>query len=97
MAGVAFLVLYMKNLSIHLEEDGISQGFFIFRTFMRYETIAGVHREVRSYKGTSTTVLVVSEQDAARRILIPLRSFDQIELTKVMAVLARKAPQARIE
>jgi hypothetical protein len=97
MAGGAFMALYMKNLTIRLDEVGIRQGFSIFRTFMRYETVAEVHRDVRSGRGGSTTVLVVSEQHSEKRIVIPLRSFDQIKLTQVMAVLAHKAPQAHIE
>jgi hypothetical protein len=97
VAGTVFMILYMKNMRIRLDEVGISQGFWIFRTFIRYETVAGVHREVRSYRGASTTVLVVSQQDSVRRIVIPLRSFDQIKLSQIMAVLKHKAPQAHIK
>jgi hypothetical protein len=97
VAGATVMVIYVKNMTIRLDEVGISQGFSIFRRFMRYESISGVHREVRSGKGASTTVLVVSGQDAAGRIIIPLPSFDQIKLTQTMALLARKAPQAHIE
>jgi len=97
VAGAVFMVLYMKNVTIRLDEGGIRQGFSIFRTFIRYESVAGVHREARSGRGGSTTVLIVSEQNSAKRIVIPLRSFDQIKLTQVMAILARKAPQAHIE
>jgi hypothetical protein len=97
VAGAVLMALYMKNLSIRLDEFGISQGFSVLRTFMKYETVAGVHREVRSGRGGSTKVLVVSQQDSARRIVIPLRCFDQIKLTQIMALLGAKAPQAHIE
>jgi hypothetical protein len=97
MAGAAFIVLYIKNLNIRLDEVGISQGFSVLRTFMPYETVSGVHREVRTGRGGPTTVLVVTKRDSRKRIVIPLRSFDQTKLAHVMALLARKAPQAHIE
>lgn len=96
-AGVGFIVLYIRNMNIRLDEVGISQGFSVFRTLIPYETVSGVHREVRHGKGGSTTVLVVTKRDSRRRIVIPLRSFDQIKLARVMALLARMAPQAHIE
>jgi hypothetical protein len=96
-AGAVFMVFYVKNMNIRLDEVGISQGFSVFRTFMPYETVSGVHREVRHGKGGPTTVLVVTKRDSRRQIVIPLRSFDQIKLAHFMALLARRAPQAHIE
>jgi hypothetical protein len=68
------------------------EGFSIIRPFMRCGTVAGVHREIRSDRGRSTAVLVISRQDSAKRIVIPVRFFDQIKLTQGMAVLARNPP-----
>lgn len=95
--GVVCVLLYIKNMTIRLDEAGISQGFSVFRTFMPYETVAGVHREVRSAKGASTTVFVITKRNSASRIVINLRSFDRIKLASLMSLLARKAPQAHIE
>jgi hypothetical protein len=92
-----FMVLYLKSMKIRLDEVGISQGFSVFRTFIPYETVSGSHREVRSGKGASTTVLVITKKDSAKRIVIYLRSIDQIKLAHMMAILARKAPQAHIQ
>jgi hypothetical protein len=97
VAGAVFMVLYIKNMNLCLDEAGISQGFSVFRTFMPYETVSGVHREVRHGKGGPTNILVVTKKDSAKRIVIYLRSFDQIKLAQMMAILARKAPQAHIE
>jgi hypothetical protein len=84
-------------MNIRLDEVGISKGFGIFRTFMPYETVAGVHTEVVSARGLSTTVYVVTKRNSAKRIVINPRSFDQFKLVRIMAVLARNAPQAHIE
>lgn len=97
VAGVIFMALFLKNLSIRLDEAGISQGFSVLRTFLPYETVSGVHREVRRGRGGSTTVLVITKRDSRKRIVILLRSFDQVKLAQAMDVLARKSPQAHIE
>jgi hypothetical protein len=97
VAGAVFVALYTKNMSIRLDENGISQGFSIFRVFMRYDNIASVHKETRYFRGVSSSVLVVSQQSGIRRIVIPLRSFDPTELALINATLARKASQAHFD
>jgi hypothetical protein len=97
LAGALLLALYFKNKTLHLDAVGISQGYSMFRTFIPYETVAGVHREVRSGRRASTTVLVVTKKNSEERIVIYVRSFDQIKLAHLMATLAHKAPQAHIE
>jgi hypothetical protein len=97
MGASVFMVLYLNSKKIRLDEVGISQGFSVFRIFIPYESVAGSHREVRSGKGASTTVLVITKKDSAKRIVIYLRSIDQIKLAHIMVILASKAPQAHIK
>jgi hypothetical protein len=96
--GMASLLLaFIKNRRIRLDEVGITQGFSVFRTFMRYEGISTVRKEVRSFKGASTVLLVLYEKNSARRIVIPIASFDRIELGQVLAALAQAVPHANFE
>ncbi len=97
-SGMALLLLvYLKNKTLRLDETGISQGFSVFRTFMTYETIAEIRKEVRSFKGASTVVLVVSEKNSPRRIVIGIASFERTELSQLLGVLAQKAPQTQLK
>jgi hypothetical protein len=97
-SGMALLLLvYLKNKTLRLDETGVSQGFSVFRTFMRYEGIAEIRKEVRSFKGASTVVLVVSEKNSPRRIVIPIASFERTELSQLLGVLAQKAPQTHLK
>jgi hypothetical protein len=79
--GIRFLVLlYIKNQTIRLDETEITQGSSPFRTRISYGMIAIVGREMRSFKGGSTDMLVISERESARRVRFPIINFDYGEL-----------------
>jgi hypothetical protein len=96
--GMGFLVLlYIKNQTIRLDETEITQGFSPFRTRISYGMIASVGREMRSFKGASTEMLVISERESARRVRFPVINFDYGELIQVIRLIATRAPQARLD
>lgn len=91
------MLLYMKNRSIRLDEPGITQGYSVFSTFIPYDQIAGVRKEIRSYRGLSTEVLVISKQDSTKRIEIAIHSLDRTELLQFVSTLGHQAPQIRLD
>lgn len=94
--GGAFLMLaYMNNKKIRLDQMGITQGFSVFSTFMRYDEIADVRKETRSFKGASSAALVLSAGVSTRKIAIPLAAFDRKELRQALTAAALVAPQVR--
>lgn len=95
-AVTCLLVLYLKSMTLRLDDRGISRGFLVLRTFIPYERVAGVSREIQNRKGGPITCFVISERGTARRIVIPFISYDRTELARMMTLLARMAPQAQI-
>ena len=95
-AAIAFMLLYVKSVTIRLGDTGISKGLPVLGTLIPYERVAGVSKEVLIERGSSMA-LVVSEIDSGRRIVIRLQSFDRTDIARIMAELARRAPQAQIE
>ena len=95
-AAVALMLLYVKSVTVRLGDEGISKGLPVFGTLIPYERVARVSKEVLIERGSSTA-LVVSEQGSGRRIVIRLSSFDRTDTARIMAELARRAPQAQIE
>ena len=92
-----FMLAYLKNKTIRLDEAGMTQGFSAFRISMKYEKIASVCKETRSAKGVTAVVLVVYKKDSARKMIIPISSFSRVELGEVLDSLRHMPPQARIE
>ena len=92
-----FMLAYLKNKTILLDETGMTQGFSAFRISMKYEEIASVSKETRSAKGVTAVVLVVYKKDSATKMIIPISSFTRGELGEVLNSLGHMAPQARIE
>jgi hypothetical protein len=97
VAGAFLDTLYKKNMTVRLDEVGISQGIAMLRTFMEYGTVAAVHREVRLLRGRPTAVLIILQQNSSKRIVIRVRFFDQVKVAQTMGVLAQRAPRAQIE
>jgi hypothetical protein len=95
-AAIALMLLYVKSVTVRLSDAGISKGLPVLGTLIPYERVARVNKEVLIQRG-SPTALVVSEQDSGRRIVIRLQSFDRTDTARIMAELARRAPQAQIE
>jgi hypothetical protein len=95
-AAIALMLLYMEGVTVRLSDAGISKGLPVLGTLIRYERVARVNKEVLTQRG-SPTALVVSERDSGRRIAIRLQSFDGTDTARMMAELARRAPQAQIE
>lgn len=87
-----FLLGYIKNKTLRLDENGITQGFSVFSTFMTYDSIMRVKKATRVAKGVSTVVLVVSG-NSRKRIEIPTFSFERSQLNRVVDMLAERAPQ----
>ncbi len=83
-------------MTVRLTEQGISKGLPLLGTLIPYERVARVSKEVLLERG-SPPVFVVSERDSERRIVIRLGAFDRAELARMMAALARWAPQAQID
>ncbi len=95
--GGGFLVLlYIKKQTICLD-TGITQGFSPFRTRISYGMIANVDREMRSFKGASTQLLVISKRESRRRMQFPTVNSDRVELDRVIRLIATCAPQARLD
>ena len=94
--AIALMLLYVKSVTVRLGDTGISKGLPVVGTLIPYERVAGVSKEVLIERG-SATALVVSERDSRRRIVIRLQSFDRTDTARMMAELARRAPQAQIE
>lgn len=97
LGGAFLILLYMKNKRIRLDESGITQGYSVFGTSMRYERIAGIRKETRYGKGATTEVLVIPEQGSAKRIEIAIPSLDRTELLQFVRTLGRQAPQIRVD
>jgi hypothetical protein len=95
-AAIALMLFYVKSVTVRLSDRGIRKGLPVIGTLIPYEKVAGVSKEVLNQRG-SPTALVVSEQDSGRRIVIRLSSFDRTDTARMMAELARRAPQAQIE
>jgi hypothetical protein len=94
--ATSFMLFYVKSVTIRLGDTGISKGLPLLGTLIPYERVAGVSKEVLIQRG-SPMALVVSEIDSGRRIVIPLQSFERTDIARIMAELARRAPQAQIE
>jgi hypothetical protein len=94
--AIALMLLYVKSVTVRLGDTGISKGLPVLGILIPYERVAGVSKEVLIERG-SPTALVVSERDSRRRIVIRLSSFDRADIARMMAELARRAPQAQIE
>ena len=92
----ALMILYARRMTVRLTEEGISKGLPLLGTFIPYERVARVSKEVLLERG-SPSAFVVSERDSERRILIRLGGFDRAELRRMMAALAQRAPQAQID
>jgi hypothetical protein len=96
--GMGLLVLlYIKNQTIRLDGSGITQGFSRFQKRISYERIARVSTEMRSGRGASTEMLVISGRESKRRVLFPIVNFDRDELIQVIGLIAARAPQARLD
>jgi hypothetical protein len=95
-AAIALMLLYVKSVTVRLGDTGISKGLPVLGVLIPYERVAGVSKEVLIGRG-NPAALVVSEQDSGRRIVIRLQSFDRADTARMMAELARRAPQAQIE
>lgn len=95
LGGALLTLAYMHNKTIRLDEMGITQGFSVLSTFIRYDAIAEARKETRSAKGLSSVVLVVSERNSSRRITIPLAAFDRTKLYHALNAVAFAAPHAR--
>jgi hypothetical protein len=95
-AAIALMLFYAKSVTVRPSDTGIRKGLPVIGTFIPYEKVAGVSKEVLIQRG-SPTALVVSEQDSGRRIVIRLSSFDRTDTARMMVELARRAPQAQIE
>jgi hypothetical protein len=95
-AAVTLMLLYVKNVTVRLGDEGISKGLLVLGTLIPYERVARVNKEVLIERG-SPSALVVSERDSGRRIVIRLSSFDRADIARMMAELALRAPQAQIE
>jgi hypothetical protein len=96
-AATVVMLLYVKNMTVRLDDRGISRGLFVFHTFIPYERIVGVSREIRQHRGGPTTYYLISERNTATQIVLPFYSYDQTELARMMTVLARMAPQIQID
>ena len=90
------MILYMKGTTVRLGEGGIGKGLPLLGTFIPYERIAGVSKQVLP-KRYSPTAFVISERDSGRRIVIPIGPVDRPALARMMAALTRRAPQAQID
>jgi hypothetical protein len=97
LGGAFLMLLYMKNKRIRLDESGIAQGYSVFSTSIRYERIAGIRKEARYWRGLATEVLVIVEQDSAKRIEIAIPSLDRTELLQFVRTLGQQAPQIRLD
>jgi hypothetical protein len=67
----ALMILYARSMTVRLTEEGISKGLPLLGTFIPYERVARVSKEVLLERG-SPSAFVVSERDSERRILIRL-------------------------
>ena len=95
-AALAIMVFCLKNMTVRLDDAGISKGLPALGSFIPYERVERASKEVQLRRG-SPTVLVVSERDSGRRIVISLAALDPTALAQAMTELARRAPQAQIE
>jgi hypothetical protein len=95
---IALELLYTKNMTVPLDDAGISKGYSFFRVSIPYELIEGVRPVNQPTSNELPRVsFVVSERGSTKRFQIPLRMFDPIKLSAIMKELARRAPQAYIE
>jgi hypothetical protein len=90
-------LLYLRSRVVRLDREGASQGFPILGTAIRYEDVESFHREIRSGKGTSTPILVITKRDSRRRIVIYIRSVDDNTLRQFVLLLKQKAPQLFVD
>jgi hypothetical protein len=91
------MLLYLRGRIVRLDGEKLIQGFPILGASMQYESIEGIHTEIRSGKGASTQVLVISKRDSRRRITIYIRSVDPTKLRQFVRLLKKKAPQIFID
>jgi len=96
LAGYGLTILYIQSTTVRLDEAGISKGLPLISTFIPFERVARVSKEVLLRRG-SPTVFVVSERDSGRRIIIPFLSLDRVRVAQLMTELSHRAPQAHIE
>lgn len=92
LGSAAFLLGYINNKTIRLDENGITQGFSVLSTFLTYDSITSVKKTTRVAKGVSTVVLVVSG-NSRKRIEIPTFAFERSQLNRAVEMLTERAPQ----
>jgi len=90
-------LLYLRSRVVRLDGERIIQGFPVLGTSIQYEDIEGIHREIRSGRGASTPILVISKRASRRRIVIYIRSVDDTALRQFVRLLKEKAPQLFVD
>lgn len=91
------MLLYLRSRIVRLDREGVTQGFPILGTSIRYEDIESIHREIRSGKGASTPIVVISKRDSKRRIVVVIRMVDDATLRRFIRLLKEKAPQLFVD
>jgi len=91
------MLLYLRSRIVRLDGEGVTQGFPILGSSIRYEDIESIRREIRSGKRASTPTVVISKRNSKRRIVVVIRMVDDTALRRFIHPLKEKAPQLFVD